>query len=62
MSCRVIPHTILVYHLELMFLGSCDHENIHVQKKNLSNTSKIETDYFYKILDMLVFEDSPLIL
>ena len=58
-SYRVFPHTVAVHHLELMFLDSCDHKDIHVRRRNLSNIGKVEMNSFYEILNMLAFEGDP---
>lgn len=56
LSCRVIPHTVSVHHLELMFLDSCDHKAIYVRRRDSSKTGKVEMNSFYEILNMLAFE------
>lgn len=51
--------TLSVHHLELMFLDSCDHNAIHVRRRNSSKTGKVEMNSFYEILNMLAFEGDP---
>lgn len=59
LSCRAIPHTVLVTNLELMFLDSYDHKDIHVRRRDSSNISKVEMNSFHEILNMLAFEGDP---
>lgn len=59
LSCRVIPHTVLMHHVELMFLDSCDHKDTHVRGRNSSNIGKVEMNSFYEILNILAFEGDP---